>query len=120
MKLFHGESTTLYIEVWDRDFLASDDFLGGWLSTIVILLLFKNFLSCSIDLGEYKQEHQYDLKFSLENSLGTIHFLLVISGLTCKEEMSEDPVELDNLMSDAKNKYVSYADVTYPSNMFIN
>lgn len=80
----------------------------------------KKIFSCSIDLGEYKQEHPYDLEFSLENSLGTIHFLLVISGITCKEEISEDPVELDNLMSNAKNKYVSCANVMYPYIAFIN
>lgn len=117
MKLFHGESSTLYIEVWDRDFLASDDFIGGWVSTTVILLLLTNFLSCSINLGEYKQEHHYDLEFSLENSPGTIHFLLVISGITCKEEKLEDPVELNNLMNNAKSQYVRCADIIY---MFIN
>ena len=28
MRLYHGDSTTLHIEVWDRDLLYLDDFIG--------------------------------------------------------------------------------------------
>ena len=47
----------------------------------------------------------------MENSPGTIHFLLVISGITCKEEKLEDPVELNNLMNNAKSQYVRCANI---------
>ena len=29
LRMYDGDSTTLHMEVWDRDFPQSDDFIGG-------------------------------------------------------------------------------------------
>ena len=28
MRMYRGEDTTLHVEVWDRDLMQSDDFIG--------------------------------------------------------------------------------------------
>ena len=68
--------------------------------------------SCSIDLKQYQSDVTHDLTLSLHSpgtlslhdSPGTIHLLLVISGIHGREKGSEDAEET---METAKSVYVS-------------
>lgn len=84
MKLYDDQSKqSLYIEVWDRDFPAADDFIG----------------ECFVELCDYEPDVQHDLRLPVGESSGTLHLLLVISGLSCKEESD---VLSGNLIKQAK------------------
>jgi Ca2+-dependent lipid-binding protein len=73
LRMYHGDSTTLHIEVWDRDLLQSDDFIGE---------------TC-VELHTLTQEQTHDLTLPLQGDssgdCGSIHLLLTITGTTAQE-----------------------------------
>jgi Ca2+-dependent lipid-binding protein len=92
MKLYNQKDKTLKVQVWDRDFPSTDDFIG----------------ECKIDLTKYNANHTYNLMLKLENTsmdiTATLHLMLVISGLTGQEQ---DPSVSEHIMSNSnKNCYV--------------
>ncbi|XP_064390828.1 multiple C2 and transmembrane domain-containing protein 1-like [Halichondria panicea] len=75
LRLFDG-STTMHIEVWDKDFPRSDDFIG----------------SCTVELSSLKQEvtHRLTLDLSGGKDQGSITLLVTITGTKITESLSVD------------------------------
>ena len=63
--------------------------------------LSNSFNSCKLDLSSYKPQKQYDLVMNLEDNPGTLHLLLVISGIP-----AEEGDKSEHLISDALDKFV--------------
>ena len=63
-----------------------------------------NNFRCSVELHDYEPDVQHDLRLPIGESSGTLHLLLVISGLSCKEE---NDVLSGNLIKQAKVDFVS-------------
>lgn len=63
-----------------------------------------NNFRCFVELCDYEPDVQHDLRLPVGESSGTLHLLLVISGLSCKEESD---VLSGNLIKQAKIDFVS-------------
>lgn len=90
-RMYDGDPTLLHIEVWDRDYAQSDDYMGG----------------CSLNIGALQSEMTHDLTLPLEPAnCGSIHFLLTVSGssIIAEEELTRGESQTIS-MEEMRNKY---------------
>ncbi|XP_065909319.1 multiple C2 and transmembrane domain-containing protein 1-like [Dysidea avara] len=103
LRMYEEESTSLTVEVWDRDIAAKDDFMG----------------KCHVDLTELAKEMTHNLVLDLDVGVGQIHIQLCITGTASYEklESQQSTKEIDwneiNAKYSLRNTIKSLKDVGF-------